>query len=136
MPLPGWRAVKIGDVASIVVPEDASDQGVQPIDSIAGVFQGDRYAVMFEYGPYRLVSDRADETGRRTEESLHRRTIQGRPAIETSRAVVGGVWTIARTLQIEDGDNTLLLRVSCVDEEACQMADALFDSVTFSDNLR
>ncbi len=125
MPDEAWRVVGIGDVASLTAPPDAREQQVQPIDSVVGILGGDGYEIVYEYGRYGGREGRGDSAARS-------QAVGDRTATETSpRPTAGGPWQVIRALHVPDGDNMLTVRVSCVDERTCRLADRLFDSVRF-----
>ncbi|MGY1617386.1 hypothetical protein ACI797_11670 [Geodermatophilus sp. SYSU D00691] len=120
-----WRVVGIGDVASITAPRDAREQQVQPLDSVVGILEGDGYEILYEYGRYGGREGGGDPAARS-------RAVGDRTATETSpRVAAGGPWKVVRVLDVPDGDNVLTVRVSCVDERTCRLADRIFDSVRF-----
>ena len=123
------RPVAIGDVATIDVPEGARDRNVQPIDSIVGILDGDGYEIMYEYGPYTRIGGFEEEQDLVTRD----RTIDGRTGVETSYRAADGPWTVVRLLQLRDGADVLSVQVSCLDQNICEFAGEVFDSVRFSD---
>jgi hypothetical protein len=124
----GWRAVRVGDGAALSVPSDATEQSLQPIDSVMGVLHGDGYEVVYDFG--RSAEDLGLYTGEPGYTSRSR-TVGGRSGVEVTFEAAGSPWRVVRILQARDDENTLTVRVSCVDEKVCRMADDVFDSVRF-----
>ena len=122
-----WRVVDIGDVAVVNVPADAHDRNVQPIDSIAGIIDGRGYEVVYEYGPHGRIGGSEKEQGH----VIRDREVDGRTGTEASYRADGDPWSIVRVLQLQDGKDALSVTISCLDEETCQIADTIFDSVKF-----
>ena len=124
----GWRAVRVGDGAVLSVPSDAVEQSLQPIDSVIGVFHGDGYEVVYDFGRS------AEDLGLYTDEpgyTSRNRTVDGRPGVEVTFETAGPPSRVVHILQVPDGDATLTVRVSCVDEKVGRMTDGVFDSVRF-----
>jgi len=124
----GWRTL---DVAAVrfAVPGDARAADIQPIDSQVGILRGSGYELIYDYGRAgESLSDNRDEP----EFVMRERRIDGRAAVEVSFTASGQPWGAVRLLQVKDGANTLTVRVSCVDQQACQLATAVFQSVTFT----
>jgi hypothetical protein len=124
----GWRVIRLGDAAALAVPPDAHDLSVQPVDSIFGVLRGDAYEVMYDYGrsgeQLAAYEDRPGYTRRS-------RTVDGRAGTEVSFQANEKPRGVIRILQAQDGRNVLTVRVSCVNDDTCRLADSLFDSVRF-----
>ena len=124
----GWSAIRVGDAVTLAVPPDAREQKAQPIDSIVGILLGDGYEVIYDYGRYGgRLSAYKDRPGYKA----RTRSVYGRVGTEISFQADGQPWGVVRILQVEDGQDVLTIRVSCVDDDACRMADDLFDSIKF-----
>jgi hypothetical protein len=124
----GWRELKVAG-ATFTVPEGARAVDVQPIDSMVGILRGEGYEVIYDYGRAgESLTDNRDQPAF----AMRRRTINGRAAIEVSFKPEGSPWGFVRMLQVQDGVNSLTMRVSCADENMCQLATTVFDSVSFT----
>jgi len=124
----GWRTVRIGDAARLAVPPDAAAHQIQPIDSIVGVYSGDGYEVVYDYGRS------AEDLGLYREEpgyAAHAREVDGRPGTEISFRGRKAPWDVIRLVQVGDGQDVLTVRVSAVDEAPGTLADTVFDTVRF-----
>jgi len=124
----GWRRISLNGAASLAVPPDAQDQGVQPIDSIFGILRGQGYEVIYDYGRSgEQLTMYKDEPG-----FISRNiSVDGRPGTEVSFQGSGQPWGHVRMLQVQHGRDVLTIRVSCSDEDTCRLADDLFHSVRF-----
>jgi hypothetical protein len=104
------------------VPPDARHAGGTPIDSKAGVVNGDGYQITYDLGRFGERLDRAQ---------AQPRTIAGRPGIEVAFAPEDEPFAWARIAQVGVGPGrTLTVRVSCDSIERCALADRIFDSIT------
>jgi hypothetical protein len=123
-----WQAVRVGDGAALAVPADATEQPLQPIDSVIGMLRGDGYEVVYDFG-----RSAEDLTLYEQEPGFHSRprTVDGRPAVEVGFRRDQGPWRVVRILQARDGAETLTVRLSCTDEKTSAIGDDLFDSVRF-----
>lgn len=126
---PGWHTVRLESVGAFAVPPDARAQNVQPIDSIFGMLRGDGYEIIYDYG-----RSREDLEGPRDQPEYTRssRSINDRDAEEVFFASDGKPWGRVRVLQVRDGVNSLTIRVSCVDDDTCALAEDVFNSVRFT----
>ena len=125
----GWHQVELDDVASFAVPPDASEQDLQPLDSIFGVLRGEGYEVSYDYG--RFGEDLAayrDQPGFTREV----REVAGRAGEHVTFRGNGNPWEVVRIISVPDDRNQLTIRVSCADDETCRLADDVFDSVQFA----
>ena len=125
----GWRQFKLDDVVSFAVPADASSQDIQPIDSIFGILRGEGYEVIYDYG--RFGEDLA-ALGDQPGYTRRSREVDGQAGEEVTFRGDGNPWDVVRILRVEHDRNRLTIRVSCVDDETCRLADGLFDSVRFT----
>ncbi len=104
------------------VPPDARHAGGTPIDSAAGVVDGDGYRITYDLGRF---GERLDPARTRP------RAIAGRPGIELAFAPEDEPFAWARIVQVGvDPGRTLTVRVSCESVERCSLADRVFDSIT------
>jgi hypothetical protein len=127
-PPAGWRELEVAG-AAFAVPDAARPVDVQPIDSMVGILRGTGYEVIYDYGRAgESLTDNRDQP----RFAMSRRTISGRQALEVSFEPEGSPWRFVRMLQVQDGVNSLTLRVSCADEKVCELATTLFDSVRFT----
>jgi hypothetical protein len=125
----GWQQIQLDDSVSLSVPPDAVTQRVQPIDSIFGMLRSDGYEIVYDYG-----RSGDDLEVYAEEEGFHRqsRQVGGNRGTEISFRQSGDPWTFVRLVQVQHERNVLTVRMACVDEETCQSADVLFDSVRFA----
>ncbi|XVV07699.1 hypothetical protein ACQPW3_20900 [Actinosynnema sp. CA-248983] len=128
MPPEGWRVLALGDAVELAVPPDAAAVDLPPVDSVFGVLRGEGYEIVYDYGRYgEDLAELRDLPGYTQRE----RQVQDRTA--TDVAVAGSdPWRRVRVLRVDNGLDHLTVRVSCVDDETCAFADALFDSVRFT----
>jgi hypothetical protein len=104
------------------VPEEARHAGGAPIDSAAGVVDGDGYRITYDLGRF---GEHLDPTQARP------RAIADRPASEVAFAPEDEPFAWARIVQVGvDSRRTLTVRVSCDSIERCSIADRVFDSIT------
>jgi hypothetical protein len=104
------------------VPPDARHAGGTPIDSAAGVVDGDGYRITYDLGRF---GERLDP------EHARPRLIAGRPGTEVAFAPDDEPFAWARIVQVGvDPRRTLTVRVSCDSIERCALADRVFDSIT------
>ena len=95
-----------------------------PIDSAAGVVDGDGYRITYDLGRFGERLDPRDDRARP-------RAIAGRPGIEVAFAPEDEPFAWARIVQVGvDPRRTLTVRVSCDSIERCALADRVFDSIT------
>ncbi len=124
-----WRQVALGEVVTFRLPPDASAQSTQAVDSNFAVVRGEGYEVIYDYGRYgedrAVLAEQPGYTSRT-------RDVDGHPGEEVTVRANGRPWNVVRLLLVEHGRNHLTIRVSCVDQETCRMADAIFDSVRFT----
>jgi hypothetical protein len=106
------------------IPPDARQAGGTPIDSTAGVVDGDGYRITFDLGRF---GERLDPAQARPRE------IAGRRGVEVAFAPEDEPFAWARVVQVGvDPGRTLTVRVSCDSIERCSLADRVFDSITIS----
>lgn len=123
----GWRAIVPEPGVEFSVPAGARRGGGVAVDSAAGFFEGDGYRISFDLGRY---GERLDDQRGENRFTSRRRQSAGREAIEVAFVPSDEAAAWARILQLHvDGDRTLTIRVSCASEEACTVADVVFDSV-------
>lgn len=126
----GWRLLTLDDSVTFAVPPDAhAENVVQPIDSKLGILRGSFYEVIYDYG--RSGESLADNKGK-PEYNMRRRTIDRRDVTEVSFKSDGKPWGVVRMLQVRNGANVLTIRVSCIDQDTCNMAADLFNSLRFT----
>ncbi len=123
-----WQWVELERGIGFSIPPDAQRGSGIPIDSKAGVFHGDGYAVTYDLGRFgERLDSLAGERGFRTGS----REVGGRRAQEVAFEPSDEPFAWARVVQLDTGSGrTLTLRVSCDSPERCSLADRLFDSVT------
>src|SRR5262249_34160969 len=117
------------DTVSFAVPSGAQSQKVKPFDSIFDILRGEGYEVIYDYGRS------GEDLGANHDQPQYtrsRRSVGGRSGHEVSFKPDQKPWGAVRILQVRNGARTLTIRVSCVDDNSCQFADELFDSVTFT----
>lgn len=126
----GWRTFEVGDVLTFSVPAEVQLHEGQSVDSLAGVLNGDRYQITYDYGRFsEPVEDNRTLPGFAVKDA---RIGSRRSKIASFRDDGNELGLpFARLLRVEDGGNALTLRVSCRDEAACSIADAIFESVQF-----
>lgn len=123
-----WQWVDLERGIGFSVPPDARRGPGIPVDSVAGVFYGDGYAITYDLGRFgehlgSLAGERSFGTGSRE--------VGGRTAQEVAFEPSDEPFAWARVVQLEAGSGrTLTLRVSCDSPERCSLADQVFDSVT------
>lgn len=125
----GWRLLRLDNTVTIAVPPDARAQNVQPIDSIFGILHGTGYEIIYDYGRFgEQLATYEDQPG------YTRRTlrIDGHVGNEISFQTDAKPWSVVRILQVQDGANQLTIRVSCVNDDTCQLATDLFNSIRFT----
>lgn len=126
---PEWKTVNVENVCTFGVPPDARAQEVQPIDSIFGMLRGEGYEVIYDYGNAGEDLDASKDQPGFTKSS---RNVDRRAATEVSfTGEEGSLWSRVRILQIEDDRNWLTIRVSCVIDDECRLAQDVFDSMQF-----
>jgi hypothetical protein len=128
---PDWKPIEVTDDLTFFVPPDAQEEEVQPIDSIFGIVNGPGYQIIYDYGRF---SEAVDTYQDRPDFRSKSRKMDGWQAHEVSfeDAEESPERPFVRLLQIpHKGPNTFTLRVSCVDEDTCRVADLIFDSVSF-----
>jgi hypothetical protein len=107
------------------VPPDARHAGGTPIDSAAGVIDGDGYRITYDLGRF---GERLDPA------RVQPREVAGRPGVELAFAPEDEPFAWARIVQVGvDSGRTLTVRVSCDSIERCSLADRVFDSITIPD---
>jgi hypothetical protein len=125
----GWRLLSLDHTVTIAVPPEARAQEVQPIDSIFGILHGGGYEIIYDYGRFgEQLATYEDQPG------YTRRTlrIDGRAGTEIAFRPDAQPWGVVRILQVQDGANQLTIRVSCVDDDTCQLATDVFNSIRFT----
>ena len=106
------------------IPPDARHAGGTPIDSTAGVLDGDGYRITYDLGRF---GERLDPAKARPRE------IGGRTGVEVAFAPEDEPFAWARVAQVGvDSRRTLTVRVSCDSIERCSLADRVFDSIMIS----
>jgi len=125
----GWQTVALSDGVSFAVPPDARMADLRPIDSQFGVWRGPGYEIIYDYG---ATSEPLDAESARGGYVRKRRQLGARTAEETSFTGDGQPWVHVRMLRVPCGRLALTLRVSCLDQRGCELADPLFDSVDVS----
>ncbi|KOX18416.1 hypothetical protein ADK67_37135 [Saccharothrix sp. NRRL B-16348] len=130
MPPPeGWRVLRLGDAVELAVPPDAAEVDLPPVDSVFGVLRGEGYEVVYDYGRYgEDLADLRDLPGYTRRE----RQVQARTATDIAVAGAGDPWRRVRVLRVDNDRDQLTVRVSCVDDRTCALADTLFDLVRFT----
>lgn len=128
MPPEGWRVLRLGDAVELAVPPDAEAVDLPPVDSVFGVLRGEGYEVVYDYGRFgEDLAELRDQPGYTRRD----RQVQERTAADIE--VAGSdPWRRVRVLRVDDGRDQLTVRVSCVDDRTCALADVLFDSVRFT----
>lgn len=130
----GWQRIEVEPGIGFTVPPDARRAHGFPVDSVAGVLDGEGYRVAFDLG--------------RFGERLHE--LEGEPAFQSAkRAVAGRIgrevtfepsdepFACVRIVQLDVGDGrTLTLRVSCNSWDRCSLADRIFDSIAIERTAR
>jgi hypothetical protein len=117
-----WIELEPG--VGLEVPPDAQPVAGTPVDSTAGVLQGDGYRITYDLGRF---GERLDPAQTRPRE------IAGRAAVEAAFAPEDEPFAWARVVQVDvDSRRTLTVRVSCDSIERCSLADRVFDSIVVS----
>lgn len=124
----GWHTVRIGDDVGFAVPPDAQAQDVQPLDSIFGMLRGDGYEVVYNYG---RIGEDLSVLEEKPGYSRRNRTVDSRPGDDITFPGDGNPWGVVRLLHVQDGRNHLAVRVACIDDQTCLLAEDLFESIRF-----
>jgi hypothetical protein len=127
----GWRLLTLDNAVSFAVPLDAQSQNVKAIDSIFDIVRGEKFELIYDYGRSGENLDAYKDQPQYTRRS---REVDGQPGHEISFKPDQNQWAIVRVLQVRNGSHTLTIRISCSDDNSCQIADELFDSVVFTSN--
>jgi hypothetical protein len=123
-----WQSIEVEPGIGLSVPPDAREAGGLPIDSMAGVFDGDGYRITYDLGRF---GERLDSLAREHSTQLRSREVAGRTATEVAFAPSDEPFGWTRIVQVGAGSGrTLTMRVSCESIERCSLADRVFDSIT------
>ena len=124
---PGWRRIELEPGIGFSIPADAGRVAGVPVDSAAGAFRGDGYAITYDLG--RFGEDLDSLASERSFRSASRE-VGGRSAREIGFEPSDEPYAWARVVQVGLGrGRTLTLRVSCDSAERCSLADEVFASV-------
>ena len=125
-----WQPIEIEPGVALSAPPDARRSGGVPIDSAAGVVEGDGYAITYDLGRF---GERLDALAREHGTQLRPREIGGRRGVEAAFAPDDEPFAWARIVQVDaGGGRTLTVRVSCASTARCAFADRVFDSITIA----
>jgi hypothetical protein len=125
----GWRCIQIGDAATLAVPKDAQNKDVHAVDSVFGVLAGDGYEVVYDYAN---VGEDLNAYEDEAEFTQNTRTVSGLIGTEISFEGNGEPWTKVQILQLPVAGKVLTVRASCVNENTCQTAERVLESVRVS----
>lgn len=126
-----WTRVELEPGVSFSVPPDARKAEGTPVDSNAGLFDGDGYRITYDLGRF---GERLDQLADEERFESMARRLGGRAVREVAFAPGDEPFAWARIVQVDAGGRrTLTIRVSCDTLERCALADALFDSINVSD---
>jgi hypothetical protein len=126
-----WTRVELEPGVSFSVPPEARKAEGTPVDSNAGLFDGDGYRITYDLGRF---GERLDQLTDEERFESRARRVAGRAAREVAFAPGDEPFAWARIVQVDaPGGRTLTVRVSCDTVERCELADALFDSIIVSD---
>ena len=122
-----WQWIEPEPGVRFAVPPDARRASTTPVDSTAGVFDGDGYRVTFDLGRF---GERLESLSGEPGFGSGPRDVGGRRGWEAAFAPTDEPFAWARVVQVAvDSQRTLTVRVSCDPVERCAVADRLFESI-------